>query len=377
MIFSQKTYSGQTRYAELDALRGIAALTVVLWHFVCATYTVPDRGSRAFVMIFYFLTQGRAAVILFFILSGFVLSLPFLREPQPKYGGFIIRRICRIYLPYIALMAVPILVRTFVAVKKLPGFSDWFNDHCGDPFSLSTALEHLFLIGNIHVMAYNNPVWSLIHEMRLSLIFPLLFLFVSRVKPVFSLLACFLLSTGAFLNDVLGWETSNGWHTGYFYTLQVGAFFIVGIQFARYRVPATEWFISLRKRTKIVLFIVSCLLYRISMEVWMAKPKLLLLSDWGSVIGACGIILTALGSVKAGTILRKPVWRFLGTISYSMYLNHIGMLYLAIFLLRDYLSVVAILPIYVATVIIFSFLTWKTIELPFISLGRVLSKRLG
>ncbi|MBN2716242.1 MAG: acyltransferase [Deltaproteobacteria bacterium] len=221
----QKTYSGQTRVDELDALRGLAALSVILWHFVCATYTVPDAGTRSVVMSLYVLFQGRAAVILFFILSGFVLSLPFLKEPRPQYGAFALRRVCRIYLPYIALVALAILVRTFVAVKKIPDLSDWFNDYCGAPFSLKTALEHLFLVGNIHIMEYNNAVWSLVHEMRLSLVFPLLFAAVLRMKPVVSIFVCMVLSGIALINEVYGWETSNGWQTGYFYTLQVAAFF--------------------------------------------------------------------------------------------------------------------------------------------------------
>jgi peptidoglycan/LPS O-acetylase OafA/YrhL len=372
----QNNYLGQSRYDELDALRGIAALSVVLWHFVCATYTIPEPGTKSFILSLYFLVHGRAAVILFFILSGFVLSLPFFREPRPGYGGFIVRRICRIYLPYVALIAFSILVRTFIAVKKLPGLSDWFNDFCGDPFSLKTALEHLFLIGNIHVMAYNNPVWSLIHEMRLSLVFPLLFLFVLRVKPMFSIAACFVLSGIALLNDVYGWEKSSGWETGYFYTLQVAAFFIVGILLARYKEPVTRRFGSLRTWQKIILFIFSCILFRFSMEVWLADKKLLLISDWGSVIGACVFMVMALGSMKVSSLLKKPVFKFFGNISYSMYLNHITMLYLCIFLLYGVIPVPVILLVYVVSVIVLSLITWQTIELPSIALGRILSNKL-
>jgi peptidoglycan/LPS O-acetylase OafA/YrhL len=373
----QKTYFGQARYDELDALRGIAALSVVLWHFVCATYTIPEPGTKSFIFSLYFLVHGRAAVILFFILSGFVLSLPFFREPRPQYGGFVVRRICRIYLPYVALIACTILVRTFVTIKKIPGLSDWFNDYCGDPFSLKTAIEHLFLIGNIHVMVYNNPVWSLVHEMRISLIFPLLFLFVLRVKPIFSILACLLLTGVALLNEIFGWETSKGWQTGYFYTLQMISFFIVGILLARYNNPAVRWYGSLKKEKKIILLIVSCILFRYSMELWLANIKLGLLWDYGSVIGACGLMVMARGSMKASTLLRKPGFKFFGNISYSMYLNHSTMLYLTIFLLHDYLPLLVILPVYIASVIVFSFVTWKTIELPSIALGRILSNRLG
>jgi peptidoglycan/LPS O-acetylase OafA/YrhL len=372
----QKTYFGQSRYDELDALRGIAAVMVVLWHFVCATYTVQDPGTKSFVMSLYFLVQGRSAVILFFILSGFVLSLPFFREPRPGYGGFILRRICRIYLPYVALIACTILVRSFVTIKKIPGLSDWFNDYCGDPFSLTIALEHLFLIGNINIMVYNNPVWSLIHEMRISLIFPLLLLFVLRVKPIFSILTCLLLTGVALLNDVYGWETSKGWQTGYFYTLQVTSFFIVGILLARYKDPVVRWYGSLKKWKKIMLLIGSVILFRYSMELWLANLKLGLIWDYGTVIGACGLMIMALGSVKAATLLRKPFFKFFGTISYSMYLNHITMLYLSFFLLYDTIPVLVILPVYLALVVAFSSITWKTIEIPSIALGRVLSDKL-
>lgn len=177
-------------------------MSVVLWHFVCATYTITIPSTKSFVRSLYYLAHGRSAVILFFILSGFVLSLPFFREPRPGYGGFVVRRICRIYLPYIVLITGAIMVRTFVTKKTIPELSQWFNGFCGDPFSLKTALEHLFLIGNIHSNVYNNAIWSLIHEMRISLVFPLLFLFVLRVRPVVSIATCFLLSGIAFMNEV-------------------------------------------------------------------------------------------------------------------------------------------------------------------------------
>jgi peptidoglycan/LPS O-acetylase OafA/YrhL len=76
--------SHQPKFAELDGLRGLAALVVVLWHFAFAF--APERigiiapfdpkaglvGSPAFALI-----DGPGAVILFFVLSGFVLPLAY------------------------------------------------------------------------------------------------------------------------------------------------------------------------------------------------------------------------------------------------------------------------------------------------------------
>ena len=372
----QRTFFNQKRYVELDALRGIAALTVVVWHFVCATYTIKSPGSKIFVMSLYYLVHGRSAVILFFILSGFVLSLPFFRESQPKYSAFVVRRICRIYLPYLALLTGTILVRTFVATHSIPELSQWFNAYCGDPFSIKTVLEHLFLIGNIHSNVYNNTIWSLIHEMRISLVFPLLFLFVMRARPLVSILTCILLSGISLANELFGWETSNGWQSGYFYSLHVASFFIIGILLAQYKDRLIQWYDSMNKVTKVILFIVAIALNRASMEIWMINTKLLLISDYGTVFCVCYFMIAALGSGMFSNILKNPFFTFLGNISYSIYLNHITILYLSLFLLFNYLPVPAILPIYIIAAVIVSFITWKLIELPSIALGRALSNKI-
>ena len=112
------------------------------------------------------------------------------------------------------------------------------------------------------------------------------------------------------------------------------------------------------------------------MELWLANIKLGLIWDYGSVIGACGLMVIALGSVKTATLLRKPVFKFFGNISYSMYLNHITMLYLSIFLLYGIIPLPMILLVYIVLVIAFSSITWKIIELPSITMGRIISDKL-
>ena len=372
----QENYFNQKRYVELDALRGIAALTVIIWHFFCATYTIESKGTKIFLMCLYYLVQGRSAVILFFILSGFVLSLPFFRESKPKYGAFVVRRVCRIYLPYLALLACTIMVRTFVVTKPTPGLSDWFNAYCGEPFSIKTVLEHLFLLGNIHSNVYNNTIWSLIHEMRISLVFPLLFLFVIRVRPLVSIAACVLLSGISLANEVLGWEVSNGWESGYFYSLHISSFFIIGILLAKHKDYLIRWYDLRKKAVKIILFIIAIILYRLSQEIWMINTKLLLISDYGTVFSVCFFMVAALYSGKFSNMLNKPIFKFFGNISYSVYLNHITVLYLSLYLLYNHLPVPVILLIYIVVAIIFSFITWKVIELPSILLGRKLSNKI-
>ena len=80
-----------TQLAQLDGLRGLAALIVVLWHFAFAF--LPARigivppfnpadgivGSPVFALI-----DGPGAVMLFFVLSGYVLPLAYFRSGQTE-----------------------------------------------------------------------------------------------------------------------------------------------------------------------------------------------------------------------------------------------------------------------------------------------------
>ena len=82
-------------YPQLDALRGIAALMVVINHFVLVgpLWWVTKSPLRV-------LALGHEAVILFFVISGFVLTLQLTSDRRVTYRDYVVKRICRIYLPY-------------------------------------------------------------------------------------------------------------------------------------------------------------------------------------------------------------------------------------------------------------------------------------
>jgi peptidoglycan/LPS O-acetylase OafA/YrhL len=99
----------QARFVELDSLRGLAALTVVLGHLRLLWQGEVQPASPTLNLLFKILNPaGNGAVILFFVLSGFVLSLPAVAGRPQKYIVFLIRRIFRIYLPYLAALAVAV-----------------------------------------------------------------------------------------------------------------------------------------------------------------------------------------------------------------------------------------------------------------------------
>ena len=175
------------RVRVLDSLRGLAALMVVLYH---AWQTLPAGpladGIRQGLLFtpFKAAVGARPAVILFFVLSGYVLALALARGPGlgMSWGGFVLRRICRIWLPFAASILLSAGLWWAMRPAALDGVHPWFN---ADPWSALPDAEalwrHLAMLGDTHSAHLNVVMWSLTYELRISLVFPLLLLAVRRL----------------------------------------------------------------------------------------------------------------------------------------------------------------------------------------------------
>ncbi len=96
----------KTRFEELDALRGVAALFVVFFHYTLSR-PQADLGFKL----------GSTGVDLFFIISGFVILLSL--EHVEKPGQFIINRICRLYPTYWASVTISFSILLMHAIFKM------------------------------------------------------------------------------------------------------------------------------------------------------------------------------------------------------------------------------------------------------------------
>src|SRR5579864_3973183 len=98
------------RIDKLNSIRGIAAMAVVFGH-CWGSLAPPAPGSWLFYVAaspLALLRDGIDAVVVFFVLSGLVLAPPFLRTPPRRYWPFVIRRICRIWIPYAVVLTVAV-----------------------------------------------------------------------------------------------------------------------------------------------------------------------------------------------------------------------------------------------------------------------------
>ena len=68
---------------------------------------------------------GPHSVMLFFVLSGYVLSLPYWARAQLTYGRYLTRRMCRIFIPYAVAVLLSAVIGAHLTERSLP-LTDWF-----------------------------------------------------------------------------------------------------------------------------------------------------------------------------------------------------------------------------------------------------------
>lgn len=166
------------RLYSLDAIRGLAALTIVIWHwqhfFAMSGHWLPvwNRDWQPFYGLLKPLyLESWAAVDLFFALSGFVffwLYREAIREGKVKAGTFALLRFSRLW-PLHALMLVVIALlqwafRTRTGVDFIFPAQDW-----------SRFIAHLFVVHQTVPpntdQTFNGPSWTVSIEAALYVLF--------------------------------------------------------------------------------------------------------------------------------------------------------------------------------------------------------------
>ena len=170
--------SGVKRLHSLDALRGVAALAVVFWHWqhfyaITGTY---QHGWKADAQPFYwtfrlFYDQGWAAVDLFFPLSGFVFFWLYgeaIRTKQIGAGEFSLLRFSRLYPLHLA--ALGIVAALQILFWRRTG--NWFiyTDNSWRHFAASLLMAQQWLPPNID-QSFDGPAWSVSIEVLLYVLF--------------------------------------------------------------------------------------------------------------------------------------------------------------------------------------------------------------
>lgn len=180
-------------FPSLNGLRFIAALLVIVHHIeqLKYIYGLPNNFSSSFIQII-----GELGVILFFVLSGFLITYLLLEEENRTstiaVKNFYIRRILRIWPLYFFIVAVALFVLPNIPMFILPEY-DKATIYEDLP---SKILLYLFFLPNLvtplyGVVPYASLLWSIGTEEQFYLIWPPVLKIVKKYRIGLMLLIVF------------------------------------------------------------------------------------------------------------------------------------------------------------------------------------------
>jgi peptidoglycan/LPS O-acetylase OafA/YrhL len=327
---SFQTRASTGRLSALDSVRGIASFIVMIAH--CYWILVPYESRHQLDLSIWsrpirLITAGDAAVIIFFVLSGYVLALPFFRGTQPGYLRYLSKRVCRIYIPFaVAIAVAALLSRIPDAGRIVPGATRLFNIGFQEWLwpGPSILARHFLMNGTEHDIGLDPVMWSLVYEMRVSLIFPLLIILCRDTR--LALIIAAITEVGstkilAGLGQSSPTTVANFWVT-FLWTARVVPYFVAGILLSKHSVKIRLLMQRVPIQMSIALMVLPLMIFTIEHDY---------ISIWRNAlfdVGAALIIVVAVDVPPIAATLNQSVLQWLGRISYSMYLVHLPILLL-------------------------------------------------
>lgn len=312
---------------QLEALRGVAILLVFFFHADALTSPkgLPMVGTWVSPLSA-FVHAGHTGVTLFFVLSAFLLSRPFLAEAR---GG---RRVSRMrFLARRALRILPLY--WFVVIV-----SSWLDK--SDHSMLSKALPQMFFLGSfsgptVDMPPYSDVWWSLGTEAQFYIVLALLTLLLGTklgrwmcLALVVSYLALYVRTVSGSLSPAL-W--SNLWGHGPAFLIGIGAAWIYERHGAQIRERCARSRVLRWGGSDVALIALALcigfLLRRVTFmgfyaaewtwHEWHVAEAFL----WGSIL-----LLTLVAPLRLGMLLTNRLMGTVGVLSYSIYLVHLPIL---------------------------------------------------
>ena len=315
------------RLPALDALRGIAAAVVLFSH-----YDFPREEMWPAVRhlldhspLFFFI-NAPAAVTLFFVLSGFVLARPFVGPDARRYRylPFAVRRFFRVYVPFAVVIVLAGILYSVSPRTPVPSLSSGNNALWpAAPLTLTNWVEHLAMLGAHSQVFLDEPMWTLVHEWRISLAFPVL-LWMARSTG----LGIFLGVSMLLLTPVVAVTWGHFSHFPYaaddvrstlIVTASCVPTFLCGVLIAKHRHALMPWCAALPVFARGLLWVL--VLGALAIDTYSLPHNALLVLSYTPLTGL--LLVLAVATPTAARWLGVPVLQGLGHVSYSLYLIHI------------------------------------------------------
>jgi len=313
------------RMASIDGLRGIAALSVFAFHGWLYTMPTPDASDRSTVGD-YAVHELRLGLVLFFVLSGFLLSRPWFAAALDERRPPDLRRYLRARLARIAPAYYLALVGSIGLLWSLSGTPGLRLPPAGElPLFFAFAQN----TSPTSVMKLNPPMWSLAVEVSFYLVLPALGWLATRLparRRFQALIPLALLALGFLWN----WSIA-GRGLGLTFSKTLAAmlpYFALGMLAAlvlHKRKPSTPARRAMISAGCAIVFADAIVKAAVPAAGVDATPLFSVTRDVFSGVGFA-LIIAAAAAAPTGRLLGNRVLAAMGTISYGFYLWHVPVL---------------------------------------------------
>jgi peptidoglycan/LPS O-acetylase OafA/YrhL len=326
-------------FPALDTVRAVGALMVLTTHVAFWT------GNYGFDLWGTFLARLDAGVALFFVLSGFLLSRPFLLSaragaPAPDTRRYLWKRALRVMPAY---WIVAVIAMVLVEDNAGAGVWDWVRALTLTDIYLSDQVPHGI-----------TQTWSLATEVAFYVTLPVVMVLWNRSTKgrrsdraaVVLLLAAVMVSAGWTLGVPQALAERTPLHHQWLPAFLV--WFVVGITLAHVHVHHVEhddegegrvfgWLLDLGRQPGVCLVMAAAILVAASTPLAgppvLAPPtsaqlvtKTMLYAAFGGLVVLASLLVSPGGTFAR--VMTHPVARHLGRISYGVFCVHVLVLHL-------------------------------------------------
>lgn len=367
---SEKIY-----FPNLNGLRFIAALLVIVHHIeqFKSIYGFQNIWNEKSIFTSFIHIIGHQGVVLFFVLSGFLITYLLLAEERKTSSinikKFYFRRILRIWPLYFLVIIFSLFVFTEINFFIWPGYS---KESIQSNLILKLIL-YIFFFANLvlvffGVIPYASQTWSIGTEEQFYLIWPIvikkiknnrLYLMFSIIL-IYNILKLFLNSrySGLYVpNEVR--LILKGFINGFTIDcMAIGGFFAVLLFY-------NKRFLSVFLNTYVFYISIIVCIFLLLNAIYIPYVNSLIYS------GLYGIIILNFGSNKSQKInMENSVFNYLGNISYGLYMLHpIGIIVsIKILIYTNFCCNWVIYPLSIIFTVFFATISYKGFESYFLKL---------